>query len=205
MDTGKQIYPLSRVISPTKCAAESAKRELSERLLPSEAIDLVSTLVGAYPNGQPHDPKGYIGVIARLLCQYPRSIATECADPILGVARTTKFLPTTMEMIAFCEGRVTHLESQVKRQLQIEQQLQDRDEWERGPANPPKQTWEEVKAEMAARGFHMGGGPKPHNETPATVQAKLGLTAEQWASLPDAPPAGYWESLVRKHHGEGVG
>jgi hypothetical protein len=199
MDTGKQIYPLSRTTSLTKCAAESARLELADRLLPSEAIELVSALVGAYPNGQPHDPKGYIGTLARLLCQYPRSIATLCADPIHGVARTTKFLPSTMEMIAFCEDRVGLLTHTIKRQARIEKQLQERDEWERGPAEPPpRQTIEEFHAEMRDRGLPMGG-KAGHKETPASVRAKLGISQEQWDAIPDAPARGSWDRLVAKH------
>lgn len=197
MDHKNLTYPISRTTSPTKCAAENAKQELAGRLLPSDAIDLVSALVGAYPNGQPHDPKGYIGTIARLLCQYPRAIATECADPIRGVARTTKFLPTTMEMIAFCEDRVARLENTVKRQARIEQQFRDREEWEKGPADPPKQTIEELRIEMRARGFPMGGS-QPHKETPASVMAKHGLSQAQWDAIQDADLK-RWQKLCDAH------
>ena len=99
-----------------------------------------------------------------------------------------------MEMIAFCEDRIGRLEHAVKRQSLIEQQLRERLEWETGPTDKPKQTMEELRAEMRGRGVNMGG-PAGHSETAATVKTKLGLTDAEWDAIPQADP-GKWQRLV---------
>jgi hypothetical protein len=181
MDNKNLASRPTRANSPTKCAPKSAKQELTDRLLPSEAINLVSALVGAYPNGQPHDPKGYIGTIARLLCQFPRRIATECADPIHGVTRKTKFLPTVAEVAEWCEPKIADMHRTTAREDRIELQLADRKNFEdRGG----RQTFEEIKADMANRGVFIGRNGRPQIETPETVKAKLNITDEAWRALP---------------------
>ncbi len=50
---------------------------------------------------------------------------------------------------------------------------------------------------MRGRGFPMGG-PIPHKETPASVQAKFGIGQEQWDALPNAD-LGKWQQLMDKH------
>jgi hypothetical protein len=102
-----------------------------------------------------------------------------------------------MEMIAFCEDRVARLENTVKRQARIEQQLREREEWEKGPADPPKQTIEELRAEMRARGFPMGG-PQPHKETPATVMAKYGWSRAEFDAFPNGDLK-RWQKLCDAH------
>ncbi len=173
------------------------RQALSDRLLLSEAIDAVAKMVDAYPNGRASITDSYIGSMANLLCQYPRLIALQCTDPARGVPRKTKFIPTIADVVEWCEPLTADMHKTVAHEDAIAVQLAEREEWERGPAERPKQTIEELRAEMRARGLNMGG-PKGHTETPETVRAKLGLSQEEWDALPDADP-GSWRRLMDKH------
>ncbi len=154
-------------------------------------------MLDAMPNGRAGVPDSYIGNMAALLCTYPRVIAHGCADPIRGVITKTSFVPTVSEVVKWCDPLTADMHKTVAREDAIAVQLAEREEWERGPAERPKQTIEELRAEMRGRGFNMGG-PTGHTETPETVRAKLGLTQEEWDALPDADP-GSWRRLMDKH------
>src|SRR5215471_13485570 len=93
----------SQAPSPTKCGKGSLRKAMTDRLISSEAISAVSRLLSVFPNGAPHDPKGYIGALAELLQQYPRVVAIACCDPLKGVARTTRFMPTVADVVSWCE------------------------------------------------------------------------------------------------------
>jgi hypothetical protein len=173
----------------------------ADRLTLSEAIDAVGRMIDAYPNGRAAITDSYIGNMAALLCQYPRVVALLCANPIKGVATKTTFIPTVAEVVKFCEPLTADLLRSVARENRIKEQLDERDRVEAERAQCPKQTLDELKTEMAGRGIHWHNTPKPHGETAATVQAKLGLTPEQWADLPDAPPRGTFDRLVASHRG----
>lgn len=171
------------------------RQAFSDRLALSEGIEAVGRMLDAMPNGRAGVADSYIGNMAALFCQYPRVIALGCAHPTKGVVTKTSFIPTVAEVVQWCEALTADMHKSVVREDRIDQQLRERDEWERGPENPPRQTLEELRAEMRARGFPMGG-KAPHTETAASVKAKYGLNDAQWAEIPDAPPAGHWEKLV---------
>lgn len=97
-------------------------------MLLSEAIDAVRKLIRAYPNGGANAGDGYIGTLAAVLGEYPRQVAMRCADPIRGVSRETKFLPTVADLVAWCERETAPLRQQVSREDRVEQQLLARDD-----------------------------------------------------------------------------
>lgn len=66
-------------------------------------MDAVKELVTAFPNGGTNAGGGYLGALAATLCEYPRSVAVKCCDPVRGCARETRFLPTVADVVAFCE------------------------------------------------------------------------------------------------------
>lgn len=103
----------------------------------SEAIEAVSAMIRGYPNGGANAGKSYIGTMAALLCDYPRSIAILCADPLHGVARETRFLPTVADVVAWCEPRRADMYSTVEKETKIEQQLRERREREEKFGLPP--------------------------------------------------------------------
>lgn len=181
------------------------RQAFADRMTLSEGIEAVGRMLDAMPNGRAGVADSYIGNMAALLCGYPRIVALGCAHPTRGVVTKTNFIPTVSEMVKWCEPLTSDMHKSVSHEDQIGQQFRERDEHENCPSDPPKQTLEELRAEMRERGLNMGG-PVGHKETPESVKAKLGLTDAQWDAIPDAPPAGHWGSLVSAYRpivGEG--
>lgn len=168
----------------------------------SEAIDAVGRMITGYPNGGAAAGASYIGTIASLLCQYPRMVATECADPLRGVARTTKFLPTVAEVVAWCEPHTDRMGRTVDYDERSLRQLQERRELiARAQAETPeyrKAVVDRIMGELAKHGLTKDK-LLAHGETPATVRAKHGISQEQWDTMPNAPPPGQWEKLRANH------
>lgn len=153
---GKALATL-RQNSPTKRENSNLQRALGDRLLLSEAIDLVGKLVRAYPNGGANADKGYIGTLAALLCEFPKQVALRCADPIRGVTRETKFLPTVSDVVAWCERETEPLRRDVDREQRVAKQIEAREKWDAGarPTPPPARrsvTYGEFVAECEAKG-----------------------------------------------------
>lgn len=166
----------------------------------SEAIEAVAKMVAAYPNGGSQAGKSYIGTMAALLCEYPRIVAHQCADPLHGVTRTTKFLPTVAEVVEFCEPLVGSMRGRVDKEDEIRAQLEERARFEaeeRAPLDERRATVDRVRADMAAAGMPIFGD-RNHDRrfTPEAVKKKLGITDEQWNAIPNAPQdQGYWQGL----------
>lgn len=94
----------------------------------SEALTAAGGLLDASPyRSQAGD--SYIGVLAKLLMEYPRSVALKCADPLRGVSRETKFLPTVADIVAWCENETEPLRGHVEYERRVEAQLRAREEW----------------------------------------------------------------------------
>src|SRR5262249_45256639 len=85
---------------PSSGANAKLRQALADRLAMPEAIEAVGKMISAFPSGGPQNPDGYIGALASVLREYPREIARRCADPIKGVARETRFLPTVADVVA---------------------------------------------------------------------------------------------------------
>lgn len=75
----------------------------------SEAVDLVGTMLATYPRSDVSD--SYIGAMAAVLCDYPRQIAMSCCNPLKGVVRECKFVPTIADVVAWCEPKKQELHS----------------------------------------------------------------------------------------------
>jgi hypothetical protein len=75
----------------------------------SEAVDVVSKMISCYPNGGQNAGRSYIGALGAVLVTYPAVIARRSKDPVLGVPRECKFLPTPSDVIAWCERELTEL------------------------------------------------------------------------------------------------
>ena len=106
------------------------QREFTARLTMQEAIEAVGKMLNAYPNARDGIRDGYMGTIAALLCQYPRSVALRCANPINGVCRETKFLPTVAEVVAWCEPNTGHMRRTVEFEHRSQKQFAEREEIE---------------------------------------------------------------------------
>lgn len=87
---------------------------LQERLLPSEATDLVGGMLRSYPPSE-IEQAGYILTLASCLMQFPKAIAIRCAHPLKGVAAMTRFRPTVADLTAWCQREVDTLQEIVDR------------------------------------------------------------------------------------------
>lgn len=138
---------------------------LADRMTYAEAVEAVGKLLGAFPNGSPANAKGYIGALAAVLVDSPKSIAIKCADPLQGVARETRFLPTVADLVAWIEREKAGLLETVARDdfnaTAIREAQQRRDEAVRlGEARKARPTYAELKAKY---GDNWGIG-KPESE-----------------------------------------
>lgn len=176
----------------------------SDRLMLSEATELVGRMLDANPYAAKTASKSYIGTIASLLCQYPRSIAIPCADPVKGVMRESEFLPSVAKVVSWCEERVGVMRSVVDYDDRTKQQLADRAREERLTAEESPEhradVVQRIRDQMAAAGMPiMGDAKRHHGETIETVCKRYGLSQADWDAIPDAPPADNWERLQAKH------
>jgi hypothetical protein len=168
----------------------------------AEAIEAVGRMVACYPHADAERVgKGYVGAMASVLAEYPRSVAMACADVRSGVVRSCKFLPTIAEVVAWCEPEVARLRRVTDYDARSARQLCERDQLEReANAETPEHraaVVERIRCEMAAAGMPFDRDRRHyHGETPATVMAKLGVTQAQWDAIPNAPQrADYWRGL----------
>lgn len=105
------------------------RQALADRLLLSEALEAVHRMLSGYANrAQAGD--SYLGAIAALLCTYPRSVALRCADPLHGVSRKTRFLPTVADVVEWCEKACEPMYADADWQSRVERQLAERAEAE---------------------------------------------------------------------------
>lgn len=125
----KLTYAPSPPNSLTKPVNGKLRQAFSDRLMLSEAIDAVGQMIRGYANRGTAD-KSYIGAIASLLCQYPRTLALDCADPLHGVVLTTKFMPTPADIAGWMEPRVERMAGRVDAEERAERQLRERREYD---------------------------------------------------------------------------
>lgn len=126
--------------------------ELEARLLPSEALEAVSSMLRGYAHKGQADEE-YIKNFAALLMRYPRTVAIACAHPVNGVVRTTPFLPTPADIIGWCEKASQPLQNALDHERRIQSQLEQRDEWEKQAKPNPRRrdgiTWAEFEKLVA--------------------------------------------------------
>lgn len=157
-----------------------------------EAADLTKRLLGSYPSLSLHEPEIYIASIVSLLCGYSLEVGTKAVDQTV---KTCKFVPTVAEVKEACDEyapsrSMTWADDWDRRS---EAQLAAREAREQAMLGAPKQTFEALADEMAARGIFMFGRRRGDNEfTAEKVRAKYGLTQEQWDAIPNAPPDSTW-------------
>jgi len=129
-----------------------------------EAIEAVGKMLNAYPNARDGVRDGYMGTIAALLCQYPRSVALRCANPINGVCRETKFLPTVAEVVAWCEPTTGHMRRTVEFEHRSQTQFAERDYCDAvrnaEPLEHRMKVAERIKNELRGHGFQFKSDTK---------------------------------------------
>ena len=116
----------------------------SQKLTMAEALESVGKMLMAYPNARDGLRDGYVGVIARTLLDYPRNVALQCADPVNGVTRKTKFLPTVADVVAWCEHEQEPYRTASNWEYNTRKQFALRDQIEREEKDEPLQKRKEV-------------------------------------------------------------
>jgi len=198
---------LTSTRSPTNIAAARKPAELtySERLTMPEAIDAVGEMLNAFPNARDGVRGGWVGIMARLLLDYPKSIALRCCDPVNGVVRECKFLPTVSEAIKWLEREVQPLQKAAQWDKQSRAQLAERERLDQDEKAEPlerrKAVVARINAELAAKGFPpIAGLTTPNDLAVAAHKEKLlalgKITQEQFDALPDLPKGpDYWRGV----------
>jgi hypothetical protein len=161
---------------------------LDQRISMTEAMSLVSKIVGCYPYTDNKTSDSYIGALVEVLISYPAIVARKAADTRQGIARWSKFLPNVGELTDYCESITEPLRKQIESEDRRQQQLTDRQnylqreteirakrlsleelkekygDWTKwGKRSPP--WWEEAKvkliAEIGQEAFDQIPGPSP--------------------------------------------
>jgi len=186
---------------PMSGPAASLQREFTARLTMQEAIEAVGKMLNAYPNARDGVRDGYMGTIAALLCQYPRSVALRCANPINGVCRETKFLPTVAEVVAWCEPTTGHMRRTVEFEQQSQKQFREREEIEAEDSAEPLEYRRKV-AERILREIkeaYASGEAEPYNVFVPTFAPQyadmLNRGGRAGYSLEDKNRVGVWVPL----------
>lgn len=78
---------------------------------------------------------GYLATLADLLMRYPMQVAVRACDPVHGIPRETRFLPTPADIVGWCERETKPLYEESAREDRINQQLRARDEWLNAPTD----------------------------------------------------------------------
>jgi hypothetical protein len=145
----------------------------------SDAVDVIGRLVDAFPNGRSQAGRSYIGALASLLVTYPKTIALQCADPIRGVARDTRFLPTVADLVAFCERELAAMRDIVEREDRAQElakrQREAADAEKRlADARAVRPTYDELKAKYGPNwGIAAAADDAASQNRRAIAQAKL--------------------------------
>jgi hypothetical protein len=178
MVVARLTSPSSPSSLPTKPENASLRQALADRLTLSEAVEVVGKMLAARGSGQPHNPTGYIGALSAALMEYPRQIALQCAEPLKGVCRETRFLPEIADIVAWCEPRTNEM------RRPIDEEERDRAfAARRRQMAEEAQRWEEVRKrrlsadEMKAKYGPSWGISQPA-EDPVLREANARLLAE---------------------------
>src|SRR5262249_29222092 len=156
----------------------------SERL--ARSTKYAKLLLGCYRTGDANDPEVYTTAIVAILSDYPEHIQQTVTDPRGGLPSKVQWLPTPKEVRDACE--VLHQRELRKAEwdARTKAQLEERARIDAVRLAPAKrQSWEEVKAELEAKGFTFG--KKRQIETADQVMAKYGVSREAWDALPNLP------------------
>lgn len=140
-------------------------------MTPSEGIEAATRVLGCYPKRLTDGTgDGYLGALAAVLCSYPKQVAQRCSDPILGITRECKFLPTVADIVAWCERNTAPLWNSADREARIERQLADRAQPQVSSAQR-----ERIAAGLNELAESMRAGMQP---TPEQLEARAQKDAE---------------------------
>ena len=169
----------------------------------SEAMDLVVKMVGAFPNGGTGAGKGYLGALASILVTYPRSVASQCADPIKGVSRECKFLPTIADIVSWCEKETEEMRRPVERadrdeMLAAQRRARAAEDAEMQDKRGRRPTMDELRAKHGPNWGIKDSGAKIQPTKEESRQALIAqIGQEAFDALPDGKDRAddYWKKV----------
>ncbi len=88
---------------------------------PKLAVERARVLAGCYPNGRPNDPKIYAEAVSAVLSQYPAEVIERVTNPLTGLPRTAKFMPSVAEIVEACNFEMRPYYQAISDQRQVEQ------------------------------------------------------------------------------------
>lgn len=147
-------------------------------------------LFGCYRRSDAADPETYATAVAAVLAGYSPAIVKRVTDPRTGLPGRSKFLPTVSEVKEACDELRDSEWRAVKRERDLQNQLQERKRAEE-LAKAPRVTIEELQARNGGPGWGLKTIAEKKNEKwPDLNQlaAKYGVDPSVAASLPDLPP-----------------
>ena len=156
----------------------------------------------AYRKDDYADPSTFLVQLVAVLERYDDPTVKEATNPITGIQRHSKFPPTIAEVAAFCDESVRRSTYASQYDARSNQQLQEREQFERqGKQEPPehrKAVAERIKAELRAKGFKFEGdvkGPTPEQAREHLKNA-YHVTDEQLDQIPNQPDSNdYWQGM----------
>lgn len=154
---------------------------------------MATLLFRSYRTTGADTPESFLAAIVGMLERYHPDVVRAVCDPVSGLPSRSNFLPSVAEVRTACEEALNPVKRAEQRKQSIEKQLRERDEIEAHV--PPTQSYDDFCAEMAARGMPIKRADKDRAKfTPELVQAKFGITSDQWAAWP-ATNAKEWDKL----------
>jgi hypothetical protein len=104
------------------------KKALDDRMTHSEAMKVAAKLLELFPSAKNDISDGFIGGIAAILSDYPRQTALKSIHPKNGLAGEAVFI-SIAGLVAWCERQTEPLRQHVDRELRVERQIQEVNEW----------------------------------------------------------------------------
>jgi tellurite resistance protein len=136
--------------------------------------------------------------MATALCRYPLDIGEHAVDEVIT---SLKFIPTVAEIVEACKRHMPAPAWTDEWEERSRFQLAERARLEAAVSTTERERIAEGFKQLLARLQPDKADNKANQYTPEAVKAKLGLTDEQWAAIPDTPPDSTWRKATTREAG----
>ena len=173
----KHIGETATAVDPSQTqSTDSSERYGSE----SEIAEWAKVLIGAYRTTDADDPEIYAAHIRRILSRFPLWVVKKAA---VKIPEEIQWLPAPAEVRKTCEAIYLPIVREREREARIQAQLAARAFPK--PENA-KQTYEELCAEMKARGMPLRQRDYAARQFDvAAFKAKFGMDEATWNQIPN--------------------
>ncbi len=73
-----------------------------------QGLKAAKDLIANYPNAKLDNAGHFYTSLGRVLGQYPYGVVADCVDPVNGLARRHKWVPTLADVTEWCDERLRH-------------------------------------------------------------------------------------------------